>query len=146
MNSGTRIFKLLITDRVLLRILFCALIEVIMKINEVKIRSLKPKVPSDLKTIKSLSDVNSIIKSVDRFYDDQNKAYIELRALHSNADHDIITISGIVDMATVAEKDLEWSCDKLTNLVDRKRELIEDNRSQIEDYEFKIIPKKPTTL
>jgi len=117
-----------------------------MKINEVKIRSLRPKVTNDLKTIKSLSDVNSIIKSVDRFYDDQNKAYIELRALHSNADHDIITISGIVDMASVVEKDLEWSSDKLTNLVDRKRELIEDNRSQIEDYEFKIIPKKPTTL
>jgi len=116
-----------------------------MKINEVKIRSIRPKVTSDLKTIKSLSDVNPIIKSVYRFYDDQSKAYNELRALHSNADHDIITISGIVDMATVVEEDLEWSSDKLTNLFDRKRELIEDNRSQIEDYEFKTIPK-PTNL
>ncbi|MFC1785884.1 hypothetical protein ACFLZA_00790 [Candidatus Neomarinimicrobiota bacterium] len=116
-----------------------------MKINEVKIRSIQPKVPSDLNTINSLSNVNSIIKSVERYYDDQNKAYKELRSLHSNADHDIITISGIVDMATMVEKDLEWSCDKLTNLVDRKLELIEDNRSQIEEYEFKTIPK-PTSL
>lgn len=116
-----------------------------MKINEVKTRSIKPNVAGDLNTIKSLSDINSVIKSVDRFYDNQNKAYNELRDLHSNADHDIITISGIVDMATMVEKDLEWSCDKLTNLVDRKLELIEENRTQIEEYEFRIIPK-PASL
>lgn len=108
-----------------------------MKITDVKTRSQKPEVPNDLNTLKSFSDVNSITRSVDRFFSDQNKAYNELRALHSNSDQDIITISGVYDMAILIEKDLEWSSEQLTNLIDRKRELIDENRSQIEDYEFK---------
>ena len=112
-----------------------------MNIKDVKTRSQKPKVPNDLTTLKSLSDVNSITRSVDRFFSDQNKAYNELRALHSNSDQDIITISGVYDMAILVEKDLEWSSEQLTSLIDRKRELIEENRSQIEDYEFKTFVK-----
>lgn len=108
-----------------------------MKITDVKTRSQKPEVPNDLNTLKSFSDVNSITRSVDRFFSDQNKAYNELRALHSNSDQDIITISGVYDMAILIEKDLEWSSEQLTNLIDRKRELIDENRSEIEDYEFK---------
>lgn len=108
-----------------------------MKITDVKTRSQKPEVPNDLNTLKSFSDVNSITRSVDRFFSDQNKAYNELRALRSNSDQDIITISGVYDMAILIEKDLEWSSEQLTNLIDRKRELIEENRSEIEDYEFK---------
>lgn len=108
-----------------------------MKITDVKTRSQKPEVPNDLNTLKSFSDVNSITRSVDRFFSDQNKAYNELRALRSNSDQDIITISGVYDMAILIEKDLEWSSEQLTNLIDRKRELIDENRSEIEDYEFK---------
>ena len=112
-----------------------------MKISDIKTRSQRPKVPNDLTTLKSLSDVNTVTKSVDRFFNDQNNAYNELRALHSNSDQDIVTISGIYSMAISVEKDLEWSNDKLTNLIDRKLEVIEDNRSQIEDYEFKSFVK-----
>ncbi len=112
-----------------------------MNVSEVKTRSQKPKVPNDLTTLKSLSDVNTVTRSVDRFFNDQNKAYNELRALHSNSDQDIVTISGIYNMATMVEKDLEWSSGQLTKLIDRKRELIEENRSQIEDYEFKSFVK-----
>lgn len=112
-----------------------------MIVADVKTRSQKPKVPNDLTMLKSLSDVNSITRSVDRFFNDQNKAYNELRALHSNSDKDIITISGVYDMAILVEKDLEWSSHQLTKLIDRKRELIEENRSQIEDYEFKTFVK-----
>lgn len=112
-----------------------------MIVADVKTRSQKPKVPNDLTTLTTLSDVNSITRSVDRFFSDQNKAYNELRALHSNSDQDIITISGVYDMAILVEKDLEWSSHQLTKLIDRKRELIEENRSQIEDYEFKTFVK-----
>ena len=108
-----------------------------MKVADVKTRSQKPKVPHDLTTLTSFSDVNSITESVDRFFDDQNKAYNELSALHSNSDQDIVTISGIYDMAILVEKDLEWSSHQLAMLIDRKRELIDENRSQIEEYEFK---------
>lgn len=108
-----------------------------MNFKDVKTRSQKPEVPNDLNTLKSFSDVNSITRSVDRFFSDQNKAYNELRALRSNSDQDIITISGVYDMAILIEKDLEWSSEQLTNLIDRKRELIDENRSEIEDYEFK---------
>ncbi len=116
-----------------------------MNLKDVKTRSQKPKVPNDLTTLKSLSDINSITRSVDRFFDDQKKAYNELKALHSNSDQDIVTISGIYSMAILVEKDLEWSNDQLTNLIDRKLELIEENRSQIEDYEFKTFVN-PTNL
>ena len=108
-----------------------------MNINDIKIRSQRPEIKSDLKTIGSLNDCNSIIKGVDRYFEDQNKAYNELKALYSNSEQDIITISGIYSMATIVEKDLEWANNNLTSLLDRKRELIEENRSEIEDYEFK---------
>lgn len=112
-----------------------------MNVENVKTRSQKPKVPSDLTTLTSLSYINSITRSINRFFDDQNKAYNELRSLHSNSDQDIVTISGIYSMAISVEKDLEWSNDQLTNLIDRKLEIIEENRSQIEDYEFKAFVK-----
>lgn len=112
-----------------------------MKIADIKTRSKKPNIPSDLKTIESLTGCNSIIKGVDCYFDDQSKAYNELKALHSNSEQDIITISGIYSMAVLVENDLEWANDNLTSLLDRKRELIEENRSQIEDYEFKAFVK-----
>ena len=112
-----------------------------MKVEDIKTRSQKPEVTNDLTTLKSLSDVIKVTKSVDRFFNDQNKAYNELRTLYSNSDQDIVTISGIYNMATIVEKDLEWSSGQLAKLIDRKREVIEENRSQIEDYEFKAFVK-----
>lgn len=116
-----------------------------MNLGKIKFRSQKPKVSEDLQLITSISDVDTFIKSVDRYFDTQNKAYNELRALHGDESHDVFTVSGIVNVAKTVEEGLEWSGNKLTDLVNRKRELIEENRSEIEGYEFKPITK-PTIM
>ena len=117
----------------------------IMKVaNDVKTRARRPKVNEDVTEYTTVKEVTEVADSLGCYYDDQYKAYGELKDLRTNSgDNDIVLVSGIVEKAEDVEGDLGWAVDTLESLNSRKKVLYSENKDHYLNYEFKAF-NKPT--
>ena len=106
--------------------------------NDIKTRSRRPRVNEDVYEYATVKEVNEVTDSMGSFFDDQQKAYGELKDLRTNSgDNDIVMVSGIVEKAEAVESDLNWAVDKLNCLNTRKKTLYSENKDHYLEYEFK---------
>ena len=114
--------------------------------NDIKTRSRRPRVNEDVYEYATVKEVNELTHSMGSFFDDQQKAYGELKDLRTNSgDNDIVMVSGIVEKAEAVESDLNWAVDKLNCLNTRKKTLYSENEAHYLGYEFKEF-SKPSLL
>ena len=112
-----------------------------MTLNEVKVRTRRPKVVEPV-GYNSISKLNDAVNSLDLYFKDQKKAYKKLKTLREETpDENLVLVSGIVETAKEVEEDLQWSTSTLTGLFSRKKELVEQNKDTYLDYQFVEINK-----
>jgi|TARA_Y100000031_G_scaffold155188_1_gene205075 hypothetical protein len=113
-------------------------------VNDVKTRARRPKVNDDATDYTTVKEVNEVADSLGGYFDDQQKAYGELKDLRENSGEDnIVLVSGIVEKAEEIEDALTWAHTTLESLISRKKALYSENKDHYLDYEFKVF-SKPT--
>jgi hypothetical protein len=111
--------------------------ELKMTLNEVKVRTRRPKV-EDPAGLTSISQLNVVVGSLESYFKDQHKAYKNLKTLREDTSNEnLVLVSGIVETAEGVEGDLIWSSSKMTELFSKKKELVEKNKDSYLDYKFK---------